>query len=104
MQVKVAPVSSTNLYGPCPLIFTGTMIAASFGAASAKGTSPVVVDVGVPKSPDIGIVHAAGISAAMIVRRVRRWRITDSFRNDLLNSNKQVQISCGDCGSRTSSN
>src|SRR5712691_1316306 len=50
MQVKVAPVSSTNLYGPCPLIFTGTMIAASFGGANSKFTSPGAVPAGTPRS------------------------------------------------------
>src|SRR5256885_14315900 len=58
MQVKVAPVSSTNLNGPWPLIFTGTMIAASLGGASSNGTSPGTVDAGVPKSFEAGSVQA----------------------------------------------
>src|SRR2546421_3588211 len=58
MQVKVAPVSSTNLNGPWPLIFTGTMIAASLGGASSNGTSPGTVDAGVPKSFEAGSAQA----------------------------------------------
>src|SRR2546423_4450737 len=72
MQVKVAPVSSTNLNGPWPLIFTGTMIAASLGGASSNGTSPGTVDAGVPKSFEAGSVQADAISNSANKEKSRR--------------------------------
>src|SRR6266513_813234 len=80
MQVKVAPVSSTNLNGPWPFIFTGTMIAASLGGASSNGTSPGTVEAGVPKSSEAGSVQADratsskrdGISRRILENRINR--------------------------------
>ena len=83
MQVKVAPVSSTNLNGPRPLILTGTMIAASFGGGISKGTSPGVVDAGVPKSPEAGSVQPDQIVNARAQPRSTSTRlIVQSYNTD----------------------
>src|SRR5437016_2128773 len=85
MQVKVAPVSSTNLNGPRPLILTGTMIAASFGGAISKGTSPGVIEAGVPKSLEAGSVQPDQISnESAQIKLGRKRMIVTSLNNDLL--------------------
>src|SRR6266446_6009778 len=75
MQVKVAPVSSTNLYGPCPLILTGTMIAASFGGANSKLTSPGAVSAGTPKSFGAGMTQPDHATNKSTTKNRIRWRI-----------------------------
>ena len=50
------------------------MIAASFGAASSKGTTPGVVEEGMPKSLGAGMVQAAQIIRVRAQNRLIRVR------------------------------
>src|SRR5438067_332724 len=75
MQVKVAPVSSTNLYGPCPLILTGTMIAASFGGANSKLTSPGAVSAGTSTSFGASMTQPDHATNKSTTKNRIRWRI-----------------------------
>src|SRR5207302_1919237 len=86
MQVKVAPVSSTNLYGPCPLILTGTMIAASFGGANSKLTSPGAVSAGTPTSFGAGMTqpdHATDKSTRKRRTVQRIHRVSSQVRTNV---------------------